>query len=71
MASGNRPPRSYEPNPALRLIYRWRRRYRLEFEAGGHWSTQDVALPTNPGLSIDDTEETSAYFLNLGYMVDF
>lgn len=58
-------------SPSLRVIYRWRRRYRLELEAGGLWSTEDVALPTNPGLLMDDTEETSSYFLNLGYMVDF
>ncbi len=58
-------------SPMLRLIYQWRRRYRLEFEAGGHWSTSDVSLQPDPSFAIDDTEDTSAYFLNLGYMVDF
>ncbi|MDJ0926941.1 MAG: tetratricopeptide repeat protein [Gammaproteobacteria bacterium] len=57
-------------SPVLRLIYRWRRRYRLEFEAGGNWSTGELVPTTVPGLVVDD-EETSAYFLNLGYLVEF
>lgn len=48
--------------PSLRVDYRWRKRYRLEAEAGGEWSTQD--LP-------DNNEDSSSYFFNLGYRADF
>ncbi|VAW77576.1 hypothetical protein MNBD_GAMMA13-1820 [hydrothermal vent metagenome] len=49
-------------SPSLRIDYRWRRRYRFEFEAGGEWSNQD--LPNG-------SQDTSSYFLDVGYRIDF
>jgi hypothetical protein len=50
--------------PSLRMDYRLSRRYRFEFEGGAEWSTRK--LPDLP-----DDEDTSSYFINLGYRVDF
>lgn len=57
--------------PTLRLLYRWFRGSRLELEVGGEWSDRDLpqdplALPGDPV-----TEESSAYFMTLGYYMDF
>jgi tetratricopeptide (TPR) repeat protein len=48
--------------PSIRTDYRWRKRYRFEFEAGKEWSERDLT---------DRTEDSSSYFFNLGYRVDF
>jgi hypothetical protein len=56
--------------PSLRMILRWRRRYRLELEMGGQWSNRKFDLVVNP-LVENTTEETQGYFLNLGYRADF
>ncbi|HHJ13764.1 MAG TPA: outer membrane protein assembly factor BamD [Gammaproteobacteria bacterium] len=48
--------------PSMRIEYRWRKRYRFEGEVGAEWSTQK--LP-------NDTEDTSAWFMNIGYRADF
>ncbi len=48
--------------PSLRVDYRWRKRYRFELEGGGEWSSQELAT---------DTEDTSSYFVSLGYRADF
>jgi hypothetical protein len=50
--------------PSMRIDYRLSRRYRFELEAGGEWSTRD--LPDLP-----EDEDTSSYFINLGYRVNF
>jgi tetratricopeptide (TPR) repeat protein len=57
--------------PNLRLIYRWRGRFRLELEAGGLWSRRDIAAEAVSPLFPDDTEDSSAYYINGGYWVDF
>ncbi|MFW2405546.1 MAG: tetratricopeptide repeat protein [Gammaproteobacteria bacterium] len=57
--------------PNLRLIYRWRNRFRLELEAGGLWSRRELPdEPTTPVL-FGETEDSSAYYVNGGYWVDF
>ena len=58
-------------DPMLRIVYRWRQRYRVEFEMGGRWS--DEELPPDPLLPPSQAEsiETSAYYLHLGYWMDF
>jgi tetratricopeptide (TPR) repeat protein len=48
--------------PSLRIDYRWRKRYRFELEGGGEWSSQELAT---------DTEDTSSYFVSVGYRADF
>ncbi len=48
--------------PSLLLDYRWRRKYRLEFEAGGEWSSRELVI---------GTEDSTAYYFNLGYRADF
>ena len=48
--------------PSLRIDYRWRKRYRFELEGGGEWSTQDFT---------DQTQDSSAWFISLGYRADF
>jgi hypothetical protein len=59
-------------DPMLRIIYRWHRRYRIEFEVGGRWS--DEELPPDPLLIAPqsvESIETSAYYLHAGYWMDF
>jgi hypothetical protein len=56
--------------PSFRMILRWKRHYRLEFEMGGLWSTRKLDPIMNP-LAVDTTEDTSGYFVNLGYRADF
>jgi len=48
--------------PSIRMDYRWKRRIRFEFEAGGEWSNEKLS---------DQTDKTSAYFFNSGYRLDF
>jgi len=48
-------------SPSLRLLV-YDRRYRVEVEAGYDWLSRDF---------IGRTEDTSAYFFNLGYRADF
>lgn len=48
--------------PSIRVNYRWRKRTQLEIELGGEWSSHELT---------DQTEKTSAYFLNAGYRHDF
>ena len=52
--------------PSLRIDYRWRKRYRFEAEGGGEWSTQD--LPDSLG---GNSEQSSSWFVNIGYRADF
>lgn len=48
--------------PSVRFEYRWRRKTRVEFEAGGEISNRELT---------DDTSETNSYYINLGYRHDF
>lgn len=57
--------------PMLRLLYRWRQRFRVELEVGGQWQSQDIPPSMISPLIIGDTIETSVYYMNLGYWMDF
>ncbi|MBQ0784076.1 MAG: hypothetical protein KBT66_07585, partial [Amphritea sp.] len=48
--------------PSVRFEYRWTRKTRFEFEAGGEISNRELT---------DDTSETNSYYINLGYRHDF
>ena len=48
--------------PSLKTDYRLRRWLRLEAEIGAEWSTQRF---------VDDTEESTDFFMTLGYRVDY
>jgi hypothetical protein len=48
--------------PSMRLRYRFARRYLLELEVGGTWSSRELE---------SDTLDSSAYFLYAGYRADF
>jgi len=48
--------------PAVKMEYRWRKRYGLDIKAGGEWSTRE-----NP----DGNETRSSYFVSLGYKAQF
>lgn len=49
-------------SPEFRTDFRWRKRYRFEFELGGEWSTRELT---------QGNEDTSSYFFSLGYRADF
>ena len=57
--------------PMLRVLYRWRQRFRVELELGGQWQSQDIPASMISPLIDGDTIETSVYYMNLGYWVDF
>ncbi len=64
--------RQWVASPNLRAIYRWRRSHRVELELGGHWSSTQQPIDTVLFLYGSDTrEESSGYFLNVGYWMDF
>ena len=48
--------------PSLRLDYRVKRRLRLEAEIGGEYSDREL---------VDGTENSSSYYINMGYRADF
>jgi hypothetical protein len=48
--------------PSIRVNYMWRRDFNLELEAGGEWTSRDVA-----GVS----DKSSGYYFSLGYRADF
>lgn len=48
--------------PSVRFEYRWTRKTRFEFEAGGEISNRELT---------NDTSETNSYYINLGYRHDF
>ena len=58
-------------NPMLRVYYSWRGRYRIEFEVGGHWSDQELPTPVATPAAVAGSIETSLYYLQLGYSMDF
>jgi hypothetical protein len=48
--------------PAVKMEYRWRKRYGVDIKAGGEWSTRE-----DP----DGNETRSSYFVSLGYKAQF
>ena len=58
-------------NPMLRVYYSWRGRYRIEFEVGGHWSDQELPPPVATPAAVAGSIQTSLYYLQLGYSMDF
>jgi hypothetical protein len=48
--------------PSLLLEYFWKKRYYLEIEGGGEWSSSKVE---------DREDDTSGYFLSVGYRINF
>jgi hypothetical protein len=48
--------------PSLRFLYRFARRYELEFEVGGDWSNQKTET---------DSFDYNSYFIYAGYRTDF
>ena len=48
--------------PSLRFLYRFARRYQLEMEVGGEWSSQKTEI---------DTFDYNSYFIYAGYRADF
>jgi hypothetical protein len=50
-------------SPSFRLLLNAKQRYRLEFEVGRDWTQRDLET----GL----TQDSGAYFFNLGYRADF
>jgi tetratricopeptide (TPR) repeat protein len=48
--------------PSLRMLYRFARRYQLELEVGGEWSSQKTA---------GDSFDYNTYFIYAGYRTDF
>ncbi|MBT8079896.1 MAG: tetratricopeptide repeat protein [Gammaproteobacteria bacterium] len=57
--------------PLLRLAYRAKRRFNLELEVGGQWMTRQFPDELAPPLTPDNEFETSDYYVQLGYTVDF
>jgi len=48
--------------PSLRLLYRFARRYQLDLEIGGEWSSQKID---------NDAIDYNSYFIYAGYRADF
>ena len=62
--------RHWIAKPMLRVLYRWRRKYRIEFEIGGQWSAREISPGSVAALGPDSSIKSSAYYLQLGYWVD-
>jgi len=62
--------RHWIANPMLRVLYRWRRKYRIEFEIGGQWSAREMPPGSVAASAGDDYVKNSAYYVQLGYWVD-
>lgn len=58
-------------DPVLRVLYTWKRRYRVELELGGRWSNREFPVALAPPLTPGNVEESSSYYLQLGYTLDF
>jgi len=50
--------------PLLRLEYTWKRRYHLELEGGGEWSSEKLA-------GNGQSDDRRGYFLTVGYRISF
>jgi hypothetical protein len=58
-------------DPVLRVLYKWKRRYRVELEIGGRWSNREYPVALAPPLTPENVDESSSYYLQLGYTLDF
>ena len=58
-------------NPVLRVLYTGGRRYRLELEIGGQWSNREFPEALAPPLTPGNQFETTDYYAQLGYTLDF
>ena len=58
-------------DPVLRLLYTWKQRYRVELELGGRWSNREFPVALAPPLTPENVDESSSYYLQLGYTLDF
>lgn len=59
-------------NPALRIGYRWRQRYRIEVETGGRWSSESLpAAIVGTPLYPDDTEQTFGSYIHFRWGADY
>lgn len=58
-------------SPMLRILYRWRRRYRVEIDLVGQWVNRDLPPNLIGAPTEGTTEETSAYYVRAGYWIDF
>ena len=58
-------------NPMLRILFRGRSNYRIEFEIGGQWSNEEFPTGIVSPFAPDGSIESSAYYLQLGYWLDF
>lgn len=58
-------------HPMLRVLYRGRRHYRIEFELGGQWSDQELPPDQISPFAPDGTIRSSSYYAHLGYWLDF
>jgi len=56
--------RQLKYRPSIRMDYYWKRRIRLEVEAGGEWADNKIS-------GLDEKEKTRGYFWNIGYRADF
>ncbi len=56
--------RQLKYRPSIRMDYYWKRRIRIEVEAGGEWSDDKIS-------GFDENEKTRGYFWNIGYRADF
>lgn len=61
----------WNAQPVLRLLYKWRRRYQVELEVGGQALTREFPAALAPPLTPTAEYESSDYYLQLGYTVDF
>ncbi len=58
-------------SPLLRILYRWRTRFRIELEVGSQMYTRELSPNPMAPLPGDLTEESSAYYMTLGYWMEF
>lgn len=54
--------KQWKVRPLLRLEYIWKKRFHLEFEGGGEWSSKQLA---------GQDDDTKGYFFTVGYRIDF
>jgi hypothetical protein len=49
-------------SPAIKISYRWRKRYHFELESGGEWSSRQLT---------NTKDKTVSYYIYMGYRADF
>lgn len=58
-------------DPVLRLFYKSTRGFRIELELGGRWSNREFPATLAPPQTPDNVDESSSYYLQLGYTLEF